>query len=455
MQRGKWKRECVDRLVTAWGWIFDALLILINLTDVVSDCLVAAQFYRDGHATFFWLIIASLLLANIIYTIYAVEVMCRDTRLWKTYRIIQYVVIFPFAQLAPTANWFREQFWPSSTSTSGVAGWNAGFLGGAGAAAEEEAEAIAASSKLMERLDKALAVHFRTHLLFYVESVVEAIPQSIVQLLAVTFLDTASPLQVFSLSLSLVSIISKGYVLSRAFAVGTMAFKFVLGAHDVFSLFYIVSTVISRSARPDVHLFGDVYIDYLSAAWLIKIGVNAFNATIAGIVALCVIASDELRYNSCSFKMIGKGLLMIGGAALVAVPGIIAAEGGKLLWINLLITSLEPQTKTFPTMAMYFSFVNRGDYAERQRYVVSRFVDATTTRRVAGLKHDRRRHQHVTGAGRSGGTLQYSPFQVLIRSVIARTPFVPHDLFLSSTSHSNCRSLSSALQLKRNALQLV
>ena len=115
MQRGKWKRECVDRLVTAWGWIFDAL----------SDCLVAVQFYRDEHATFFWLIIASLLLANIIF---AVEIMFREHDLWKTNRLIQYVVIFPFAQLVPTASWFREQFWPSSTSTSGVAGWNAGFL---------------------------------------------------------------------------------------------------------------------------------------------------------------------------------------------------------------------------------------------------------------------------------------------------------------------------------------
>ena len=82
-QRARNKQECLNTAVTVFGWSFDIAIILINLADVVSDCLVAAEFYRAGHTTFFWLVIASLLLANVIYTIFGVELMLRDKMSWR------------------------------------------------------------------------------------------------------------------------------------------------------------------------------------------------------------------------------------------------------------------------------------------------------------------------------------------------------------------------------------
>jgi len=378
--------QCLDRFVTVWGWVFDVLLIVINITDVVSDCLVAREFWINGHKQFFWLVIASLLLANVIYTIFGVEVVCRETLRWRHPRVLQYIVVFPFAQLMPVVNWAVEHIKPSSTQwavlrrrTTSSTQWAVNLMQGSAGAVEEEAAAIAASSKIMERLDKALAVHLRTHLLFYVESLVEAIPQSICQLLAVTFLDSASPLQVFSLSLSMLSIISKGYVLSRSFSIPQMVWKFMLGAHDLFSLFYIFSTVISSRAPKQVHLVGSLYVDYFTAAWGVKVGVDVFMGLVAALIIFAWLIYEQ-RGNLCRCRTIGQGVLIVFFASLAAVPVIIAGEGLKLLWLNGLVTAFfEPRPRVYPPMAMLHSFVTRGDYTERMRYVAGRVCELEET----------------------------------------------------------------------------
>lgn len=76
------------------------------------------------------------------------------------------------SHLVPTANWFLEHVRPSSR-TRQLAKWDTETTAVAVGAMQEEADAIASSSKLMERLDKALAEHLNSHLLFYAETVAD------------------------------------------------------------------------------------------------------------------------------------------------------------------------------------------------------------------------------------------------------------------------------------------
>ena len=134
----------------------------------------------------------------------------------------------------------------------------------------EELNSMVGTATVMERLDAALARHMHSHAMFYVECVVEAIPQAVIQLIAVSYLDQVSDLQIFSIALSMISIVSKGYVFSQAIAIPEMMWKFFIGVHDVFSLFYIFSSLITKNGSRDIVLSDSLAVDYMVGAWCLS-----------------------------------------------------------------------------------------------------------------------------------------------------------------------------------------
>jgi hypothetical protein len=97
----------------------------------------------------------------------------------------------------------------------------------------------------VHRLQKSMQKHVKANVGFYVETVVEAIPQAVIQLIAVTALGQATTLQLLSMCLSLFSIVSKAYIVSVSFDLRAMLFKASLVAFDVFSMFYLFATVLA------------------------------------------------------------------------------------------------------------------------------------------------------------------------------------------------------------------
>jgi hypothetical protein len=41
------------------GWAFEIFTAALSIVDVLSDVLVAQQFYLDGHMGWFWMVMAS------------------------------------------------------------------------------------------------------------------------------------------------------------------------------------------------------------------------------------------------------------------------------------------------------------------------------------------------------------------------------------------------------------
>ena len=362
----------------------------MSVSDVITDCLVAHQFWVQGRTTFFWLVMASLMLSQVLYTIVGVEILLYVNRKVNTPRVLLYPLVFVLAQLAPVANWVFEQVSPTKKmNESVIAQWtqlsstvlsstNSRLLA-------DEKEAVATANKVVERMDSALQRHLRTHLFFYMESVVEAIPQCVVQLVAVTIdSNAATPLQVLSLALSMSSVVSKGYVFTRSFSVGPMVFKFFLGAFDMFSLMYCVATVLSSSSRHDVHIAGTVYMDYMSAIWALKILVWVSLAFLAGLVFL----ATEFR-NICRRIDVTKGVRVALGSMvglLLSVPLVILAEGAKAIWSLRWITACEPHVGIFPPVAMLYSIVTRkGMFRERCRLLIQHLLAVTTEKKNRNL----------------------------------------------------------------------
>ena len=361
--------ECLNKTITIWGWVFDIGTVFISLADVVSDILVARQFWKDGETTWFWLVISSLMLSNIIYSIFGAEVVL-DGLGQKVHRVLRFVMIFPIAQLVPTIFWIQEQVSPRSIITLRYSPWSMvqKHSQTAPRAVQEEGDAMASEVQMIERLDRGLKKHLNTHLLFYIETIVESIPQSIIQLLAVTFLGQATDVQVLSMALSLLSIVSKGYVISYSFSVKIVFFKFFLAAFDIFSLFYVFSTLLGREEPDEVHLGGNVWISYLSYMWLIKFGVMssyiALGAIIAGIAGL-----SRSSYQKSTFETVGLAILEFLAGCLLAAPVALAVEGAKLIWIVGSISNSEPSRRSFPSYARLYAFLNRGQYNERLRHI--------------------------------------------------------------------------------------
>jgi hypothetical protein len=76
-----------------------------------------------------------------------------------------------------------------------------------------------------------LSKKLRTHGGFLVESMVEAVPQSILQMVGLVLTDSISEVSLFSVCLSILSVASKGYVVSAH-----LPFVFVEGADETITV---------------------------------------------------------------------------------------------------------------------------------------------------------------------------------------------------------------------------
>ena len=182
---------------------------------------------------------------------------------------------------------------------------------------------------------------------------------------------------------------SKGYVVSRAADVQVVVFKFVLAAHDLFSLFYIFSTLIGKEEPKEAALFGNeggLYVSHLSYGWLICCVIAAVYWTMflscTGVVMIlhrCFVRARGFRA-----KDLGFTLLIIGAYFVLCIPVVIAAVGTQLLWLVGYIASQEPRTEYHPTMATMFRFVSRGNWDQRSLYLLEKFIEREDMEHVVG-----------------------------------------------------------------------
>ena len=360
------------------GFFFEFLLVLLNIADVVSDCLVARQFYLSGASTFFWLVIASLILANALYTVFTVEVILPDNcPLWfrnvikgtgssPLLHAAVYVLIFPFAQMVPCVN-FAFQSW-KSFGTGGGTSVSSRVAREQLAADEVESSWIGGSSAL--RLSDAIRSSVERNAPIYMESVVEAIPQCIVQVVAMTALDGGpSSIQVVSLGMSMLSVISKGFVLSRSFDTRVAIFKMTCVAVDLCSLFYLTATIASRNSRHDVRV-GTLWMSYISVIWLAKF--------VLGVVAALPwhVYWWARRFSMMRFDRCIRDLALY---LLAAGPALVLVEGVKLLWLtNGLHVSQSKLSEAILLYAFVTNAATEKESIDRIRFVASKvaYLDA-------------------------------------------------------------------------------
>ena len=431
--------EPPHRVLTArnvWSkahWAFNIFLILLHWADLATDLMVAVELHglEGGRGrTWCWLIAADLCLMGAVLAVYAIEGVRRDFTSGCTVfplsgeytdnltsgilRVLWYPIGFLTAPLLPllrviavaniearSANFgFRSSYrrdnlpWESAGCASEVVPrllkkkaklTNSGKTLDASAAAKEELRDFVRSLRFLTILDEAISRAKDEHVMLVLQTLVESLPQAVMQLMVIALhiaggADGPSRVQLASISISLLCLLSKSYLICRAADVSMVLVKVIAVAFDICAFAYTIAVLFDPHQQHSVQLFGlNVYVSPLNAA----------------LVCCTVIGIGGLLLLGC---FVGISILLDGnGKAAVTVLillGIIPACFGfivaKAMLIVGLVFQLEPSAHDTVCAAQLFQFMHRG----KDRNIKLGLVYANMAKQSAGIKGNA--YQRVT-----------------------------------------------------------
>jgi hypothetical protein len=378
----------LSRLLALASGAFSVLTVVINLADVTTDVIVAVQFFRDGDELWAWLVTASLVLAHVVYVVALAWVLPNtDVMVWRRFKVlplpIRVLFVIPVAQLAPLINLIVVAAAHIATDPPRLrssANLNSDMISSPrpdapqrSVVAEEQMAQVARSAYINRRMTDGFRQHVERYALFYAESAVEAAPQAVIQLLAITFLGRASPAQLLSLCCSLFSITSKAVILCRSYDLRCSLFKFALAAFDVFSAFYLFSTLVAVETVKHTSFFGAVDVSWMGYVWLWKITVYAGLAVICGLILCVAVVVEAFTYyssTSCSTfhkcRRAGEILRATTLGAIALPPALLAYEVCKMTYVTLYDIAAYGAVSVNPGIAVIASFL-KGDDCDASR----------------------------------------------------------------------------------------
>lgn len=352
-----------SRCTCVVGWFLDILAVITSLADIVTDIIVAYQFYDEGEMVWFGLVVASLCAASVVYAAWTIVLphhmlgrALADQLQNKIPKVVIIPIVFLLSPLLPLIHWIVakiQQHQTKSRANDGkkkivdaksIYAWNDDNPLVQHPAAFPIVNA--ARSSFIEAIADGIANHSQSHALFYLETVFEALPQSIIQLLALTMNRTFTVAQVVSLSLSIASIASKAYIVSLSYQISTFVFKILLVIFDVFTLFYTFATVMGTIGTDPSYgdeLFFGCYATSLTRWWIytgIALAALCFTFLLVAqpLHAIGVCESTEHPAQDC-LAQVGVSLVLVIAAPLI----LLALTGAKVTWLVFAIRSgMEP-----------------------------------------------------------------------------------------------------------------
>jgi hypothetical protein len=379
--------RCLVALRDVARWVFAVTLIVGHVAYVVVNLFVAAEFYEQGDTMWFAVQVALLIASNLAVAVFALEFHVRHWPAVDEWNLVSLlalcVVIGPSLPLVTCIGGDSCQ---KARKRQTVHGGDDGVFHLNSQYMREETKESAFSVFLSYiLLGDSFYAHFGKYGVFYVETVTGAIPQAVIQLLAITFLGRASYAQLISLCCCFVSIMSKVVIFAASYDVKVFIFSFLVVAHDVFSTFYLFSTVVAQETQKDTDFLG-LAVSYLAYAWLVKVFVGAACCVIGGVI-LVVVVKD-----GCYSRMVAVAL-----GALVMCPVLLAAEFLRLGMYSLLRFRYERQSnqQVADGIATLWNFLRRDDSSgSRLRH----FVECVMTYEIIRGSHPAKpRHYAMSG----------------------------------------------------------
>eukprot|EP00656_Telonema_subtile_P012366 TRINITY_DN16220_c0_g1_i6.p2 TRINITY_DN16220_c0_g1~~TRINITY_DN16220_c0_g1_i6.p2 ORF type:complete len:314 (+),score=57.14 TRINITY_DN16220_c0_g1_i6:88-1029(+) len=215
------QQAMVRTQVTIWKCLDvggEVLTVGFAVFDIIMDVWIASTYYSDGRTGFFRLSLGLLGVAQVSYTFLFVFLFTpHEISNWK--KAGWALVVLPFAQLVPLVVWLISMDFKTVNQLL------------------RDLNMIKKSQPHRLENEDQLAYNIRcklsSHIGFLVEACVEAVPQSVLQLVAMQHAGQANMLSVLSIVLSVCCLASKGYVASFSLHFRTFCFNIICFGADV------------------------------------------------------------------------------------------------------------------------------------------------------------------------------------------------------------------------------
>merc|ERR1719295_1794171 len=233
---------------------YDLLAQIINILDVVTDLIVCIEFYHKDRMVFFGISVSILSLAHIAYVM---AFMIKYSREEYCGILVLFLALLPISPFIPFIMFFADHknsclapFLESCCCFN--ISLNSEYI-------PDDA------SKLRKFMEEKIEAHAG----FIIEALVEAFPQAILQMIAIVTYNEANYISIASILLSMLSMASKSFIFSIAFATNMkqLFFNWLCAVTDFFGIFVMVSWVFYQ---PENDELSDAF-HIIQSAWYYKV----------------------------------------------------------------------------------------------------------------------------------------------------------------------------------------
>ena len=224
--------HCISQTLTH---SYDLLTILISIADVTTDVWVIYKFYIDKRQTFFIISLIVMILAQLSY---AIAFVFRFQPQWtpklkrQKYRKRTFGMFCIVLPLAPVL--FFIFYWCEMNDKNWFLTWLDKWL--------YIGDELYPTSNLpnQPQILTWIKTKARKHMGFVLEAMMEALPQSIVQLIAIVYYQDTEIINVISICISLLSVTTKTMVFSMAIDFKAFIYNWLSLVCDFFGIFVTI-----------------------------------------------------------------------------------------------------------------------------------------------------------------------------------------------------------------------
>ena len=283
------------------GFVFDVIAAIVSLLDLATDLIILVTWYQQERMVFFYISLSILILAQLSY----VSIFYYNHGTWDRvcYSILSVLCTLPFAPLLSFI------FYLVSKNDSIVRkfidkfllcfhfDWNENYV---------DAQASPQQQYLDEKIYK--------HLGFLLEAMIEAFPQSILQLTAIVYYNEPNTISVLSILISMSSVCSKIFLIVITGNLVTWKMKFFIWLSfvaDFFGIFFIVSYAFYTPNNEALH----IYFVNIRTICIYEIIICVLPFAVVGSLGLHLYWTMKLStdaIDTCFYRCILCPLLVIG-----------------------------------------------------------------------------------------------------------------------------------------------
>eukprot|EP01083_Nonionella_stella_P054904 144893_1 len=257
--------SCVDL-------IYDIATILISIADITTDVIVLISFYVEGRITFFIISLIILIIAQMAYSILFIIRYEIISNFWTT--VATFFILLPFGTVVSFLIYFTED----TSSWISIQMDKMSIINVNNAFGRHYVDSN--QSKMTQWIIRKGSKHIG----FIIEAGIEALPQSLLQIIAIVYYKEAHYVSIVSIFLSMISVMTKSLIFSQGIDIKTYIWTWLCIVTDFFGIFFTLTWVFYSNEAPFQPQFLN-HFSIIGQIWIYKVLISV--APFVFVVSCC------------------------------------------------------------------------------------------------------------------------------------------------------------------------